>query len=331
MFSIIIPVYNSEKYLGNCIRSIVEQNFKQFEVLLINDGSTDGSADICNKWAQQDSRIKAFHQNNAGVSSARNKGIENATGDYILFVDSDDAVSPNYFASIHNAVKNNDVDLVHFRVDTYCNSMVNSSTFNFKGLLDIKTDTEIFISELKDAYVMTRAYKAKIFKDDFIRFNKSLTLWEDTDFILRVLSRVDSVYILDEPLYNYYINENSTTVKGHLTAHDDALIFLENYDNVMKNLQIHEDDLIVNYRKLLRRKMAYGHFRYICANDKRINHKRYAKFKELFANKSLKDDVLSELKNDENKFFALIYMIILRLNSPLVLNLFIKLKSAIMK
>ena len=95
IISIIIPIYNAEKYLSTCIESILSQGFEDFELLLINDGSKDNSLSICNDYAQRDSRIKVFDKPNGGVSSARNLGLDNATGEYVMFVDADDRLAPN--------------------------------------------------------------------------------------------------------------------------------------------------------------------------------------------------------------------------------------------
>ena len=98
LVSIIVPIFNAAKYLPECIESILNQNYPEFELLLIDDGSTDKSGTICDQYAHKDSRILSFHQKNAGVSAARNRGIEAARGEYVAFVDADDKVSPSYIS-----------------------------------------------------------------------------------------------------------------------------------------------------------------------------------------------------------------------------------------
>ena len=95
--SVIVPVYNVEKYLRRCVDSILTQTFTDFEVLLIDDGSTDGSGKICDEYAKKDKRVRVFHKENGGVSSARNLGLDNVRGRYVTFVDADDKISPDYF------------------------------------------------------------------------------------------------------------------------------------------------------------------------------------------------------------------------------------------
>ena len=109
--SVIVPVYNTEKYLEECIQSVLNQSFTDFELLLIDDGSTDQSGLICDKYAKKDNRIRVFHKINGGVSSARNLGLDNAKGEWITFVDSDDCLKPDYLMNLYACV-NAKVDLI---------------------------------------------------------------------------------------------------------------------------------------------------------------------------------------------------------------------------
>ncbi|MDR2755082.1 MAG: glycosyltransferase [Planctomycetaceae bacterium] len=109
--SVIVPVYNTEKYLEKCVDSIIQQSYENIEVLLIDDGSTDSCVSICDRYADQDKRVKVIHQANAGVAASRNKGIENASGEYVAFVDSDDFIRPETFAKLHEELTKNKADL----------------------------------------------------------------------------------------------------------------------------------------------------------------------------------------------------------------------------
>ena len=111
LISIIIPIYNVEKYLKKCIESVINQTYKNIEIILINDGSTDGSGKICDEYAIKDKRIKVSHNENGGVAVARNKGIKMSTGDYIVFVDSDDFISNEYCEKMLEAVLRNNADI----------------------------------------------------------------------------------------------------------------------------------------------------------------------------------------------------------------------------
>ena len=109
--SVIVPIFNGEKYLCRCIDSILYQTFDDFELILINDGSSDNCAAICNEYMEKDTRIKVIHQENRGVSAARNAGLDIANGDYISFVDSDDYVYPQYLEYLYRAIIESDADI----------------------------------------------------------------------------------------------------------------------------------------------------------------------------------------------------------------------------
>ena len=119
MISVIIPIYNSEKYLSKCISSVLEQTYKDLELILVDDGSTDNSLNICNDFAERDSRIVVVHQKNAGVSAARNNGLKNAKGDFITFVDSDDYVENDWLELLFKAIteKNAEVAVCGIKLD----------------------------------------------------------------------------------------------------------------------------------------------------------------------------------------------------------------------
>lgn len=110
--SVIIPVYNAEKYLRKCIESVLNQTFGDFELLLVDDGSPDHSGEICDEYAQKDSRVHVFHKPNGGTANARNYGLDHSQGDYVAFIDNDDYVEPTYLGDMYSAMTHYDVDLV---------------------------------------------------------------------------------------------------------------------------------------------------------------------------------------------------------------------------
>ena len=109
--SVIVPVYNSEAYLENCLNSIIQQTYQNLEIILVNDGSTDGSAAICQRYKIQDPRVKVYHKPNGGVGSSRNRALEAVTGDYILFVDNDDWLELDHIESLYHLLKKADADI----------------------------------------------------------------------------------------------------------------------------------------------------------------------------------------------------------------------------
>ena len=119
LVSIIIPVYNVEKYLAECIESVLKQTYQNIEILLIDDGSPDNSGKICDEYEEKDSRVRVIHKENGGVSSARNVGLEQANGEYITFIDSDDFVSESYIEELYIALENGNSDLAFCKYNHY--------------------------------------------------------------------------------------------------------------------------------------------------------------------------------------------------------------------
>ena len=111
LISVIVPVYNVEKFLDKCISSIVNQTYKNLEIILIDDGSTDESVQICDKWQEKDNRVRLTHKENTGVSDTRNIGLEKTTGEYICFVDSDDYIEPDYIENLYKSLTENNADI----------------------------------------------------------------------------------------------------------------------------------------------------------------------------------------------------------------------------
>ena len=117
MISIIVPIYNIEAYLEECIKSIIKQTYKELEIILVDDGSTDGSSEICDEFAAQDKRIKVIHKQNEGLVLARKNGLQYVKGDYVLFVDGDDCIALNYYETLVNALKKNESDIVRMGME----------------------------------------------------------------------------------------------------------------------------------------------------------------------------------------------------------------------
>lgn len=207
--SIIIPVYNVESYLRDCLNSIVHQHFKDFEVLLINDGSSDNSGKICDEYAANDERIRVFHKNNGGVSSARNLGLTEAKGEWICFVDSDDWIEPNTLSSI-TKIEDNEIDFVQFGF----------KQINATGKIMMQSDIPSNrITMGKDAYLNTNTYHSAIcgylIKTNTIRkyninFPETIKYGEDQAFILKALMCSHKIHIINGHFYNYRYWEGST-------------------------------------------------------------------------------------------------------------------------
>lgn len=235
-FSIIIPVYNSEKTIKRCLNSLTSQTYKNFEVLLIDDGSTDNSLNILTKYANNDSRFKVFHQKNSGPSSARNKGLDNSSGNIICFIDSDDYVIENYLEELNNKFNDNNADLVFFSYNKFNeNGIISTHTYleydndyfkNINGLSSI----DMF------GYTWIKAIKRNVIGDT--RFDNSLSLFEDEVFICNISKPSLMMSYIDKPIYNYYVDNYNSLIRK---TYDDYYLKCEKVYNAWKNMLKQQD------------------------------------------------------------------------------------------
>lgn len=203
MISIVIPIYNTEKHLHSCVDSILAQTFLDFELILINDGSKDASGKICDEYAQKDARIRVFHKENGGVASARNLGIENAIGEWITFVDSDDFIP---LGALHNLTRNNYEDLIVGGYKNHCSDKLIVATdekevidkFSFKEFLSHNINITLFRTP------WCKLFKKEIIDRENLRFDESLVFGEDTVFVTTYLLHCNSIRINNKYCYNYY-------------------------------------------------------------------------------------------------------------------------------
>jgi len=204
LISVIIPVYKAEKYLNRCVESIVNQTYKNLEVILIDDGSPDRCGEICDEWAQKDSRIIVFHKENAGPGTARNIGLANASGKYIMFVDADDAVENNFASLLLAGVEGYDFCFgAYYRV-------VNNDLSSKRVVRSMLTSDKA--SELFSNYLGIRAYVSlvnsiflkDIIDDNDIRFMDGWYAGEDVLFITNYLVYCKKVKYINKPIYTYY-------------------------------------------------------------------------------------------------------------------------------
>lgn len=210
--SVIVPVYNVESYLDRCIKSILSQTFIDYELILVDDGSSDKSGTICDLYAMKDDRIKVIHQTNGGVSRARNVGINAAIGTWICFIDSDDRVGPDLLSSLYEARQ--DTDLIisgMFRLNA-ASEIISTKTFtNALICVDemVKSEFENSIFRSKGPYC--KLYKSKIIKKNSILFPEGIHASEDFIFNLRYLSFCKKIKTIDYVGY-YYENHGGGLV-----------------------------------------------------------------------------------------------------------------------
>lgn len=208
--SIIVPVYNAEKYLNKCIKSILNQKINDFELILINDGSTDCSGEICESYAEIDDRIKVIHKENAGQAAARNLGIKLSKGDYIGFIDSDDWIHTDMYSILlkHVDVYQSDIVACNFYV------MQKDGTFKkysqYSGNMELDKDSamnEIYTNNMLSFSPCNKIYKRSLF--DKLLFTEGIIL-EDKDISYKLIFKSSKISYVGQPLYYYRYNECST-------------------------------------------------------------------------------------------------------------------------
>lgn len=220
MISIIIPVYNVDAYLSECLNSILLQTVPDYEVILIDDGSQDKSGVICDTYAQKDTRIRVIHQKNSGVSTARNNGIEQSRGEWITFIDSDDWIKPNYLANFH-LDESNDIDLVIQGLEYY--NQRNKLYFNpwsFKDCVLEKSDFQRGFSEnrlLEVGFPVGKAYRKDLIVINNLHFDTRISFHEDHIFVLDYYKLCNSVRLVNSTDYKYrcYHTNSSLSSKQH--------------------------------------------------------------------------------------------------------------------
>ena len=203
--SVIIPIYNVEEYLERCVESVVNQTYKNLEILLIDDGSPDKCYKICDDWAKKDKRIKVVHKENGGLSDARNVGIRYSTGKYLCFIDSDDCIDENYIQYMYQAIKDNcsDIAICKFRKFSDVKTLETIQDDPNVQILDnrslifklFESDNIHFIS------ACTKLYDKNIFYDLEFDIGK---LHEDEYIVHKIFAKCKTAVYVPLPLYNYY-------------------------------------------------------------------------------------------------------------------------------
>lgn len=242
MVSIIVPVYNIEKYLPHCVKSLLNQTYEDIEILLVNDGSTDGSGKLCNSLAASDRRIQVVHKENGGLSDARNAGLDKAAGDWVLFVDGDDYLAPDAVELLMKEVEK-DVDFVQFLYQqTPDTDWLPPSGQPAQS--EICTDNAVMWHRLYEmggvaASSCTKLWNRRIFQQ--IRFRKGI-LHEDEELMNRVLPGCRKVVYTQLVLYGYVMRQGSIIHSDFKPKQMDVFSIMEQRIEVLKALE--HDDLV---------------------------------------------------------------------------------------
>lgn len=318
LISVIVPVYNIEKYLPRCIDSILNQTYEKWEAIFINDGSTDNSLKILEEYKKRDERIKIIDKKNAGSGAARNDGIESSKGEYIAFLDSDDWYEKNFLEKLYNNLIENNSDVVMCNPKmTYDNISKNKkiNTYFFKNI-ELNKNPEEILGILAMPVVWNKLYKKEIIIKNEIKF-PNYSFCEDVEFLYKIFLYVDKVSKIEDDLYNYYQREDSVTKKIKEEYIEQLYQVLKNIENYIKN-NFNSSKLEIFY--LYKIQFIYSvSLTLLVRSDnneilkKKINEKNNSEIKNI--NKKL---ILTNKK-------ILIYYIIIRLNKILEISKFISL------
>lgn len=207
--SIIIPAYNVEKYIAKCLESVINQSYKELEIIVVDDGSKDKTGHIIDNYAARDDRIHAVHQQNGGLPSARNTGMKYANGDYVMFLDSDDWIEPTCCKIIISEMQKDKADLVFFEYyKEYKNKSVQMKTYSHEKLIyDRDGIQEFFLYDMRTITAWGKVYSAEILHK--CEYNESFRTAEDVEFNYRIYDRVNKAVYIQRPLLHYRILEQS--------------------------------------------------------------------------------------------------------------------------
>ena len=301
--SIIVPIYNAENYIQATVKSILNQTFSDFELILVDDGSTDNSLSICQDLSKKDERIKVVHKENGGSSSAKNVGMEHASGEYIGFVDADDTIDEDYINNLYQGVSMHQADVCVGNMAFVCmksGEIVSRRTVEMTGgfyeMLDFMKFYPKYMSNAIIGSPCNKLYRRNIIDENSIKFNVNIRNNEDTHFNYEYLAKCKSVFVSAEPFYNY-INragvESSSTkyienvFDIYVQTYKKAIAFLKDtntYDSLIKfqstyfiNLVIGALNSIVNKDKNSTKKEKKQKIEQICNHSDVVNALSIAK------------------------------------------------------
>ncbi len=249
--SIIVPIYNVEKYLNQCIDSIINQTYKNLEIILVDDGSPDNCPKICDDYQKKDNRIKVIHKQNGGLSDARNAGLEIATGDYIGFVDSDDYIAPDMYEKLLLLAESKDCEIaVCGFIKVTSKAMQNKNiALGIKVLTKEQALYELMCEETFEDYAWNKLYKKELFKETNIRYPKGMA-FEDTFTTYKLFLASNRVVVTESPLYYYRINRIGSIIYNQtirekvqkMKAYNQRLEYIN--DLTIKDIELIKDTIL---------------------------------------------------------------------------------------
>lgn len=232
LISVIVPIYNIEKYVGLCIESIINQSYKNLEIILVDDGSTDKSGQLCDLYSQKDSRIIVLHKTNGGLVSARKTGLKKSTGLYISYVDGDDWIGQGFISSLYLQLKNSDSDVVcaGYSRDLFDKSIpllnaIPTGVYEEEALDTVRSSMisyDVFFRHGITTYVWNKLFKKEVLYDSQMQVDDRITIGEDAAVTYPVLLKAKRIYITDNCSYHYRQREDSM-LKTHSAYEKDSI------------------------------------------------------------------------------------------------------------
>lgn len=286
--SVIIPMYNSEKYINKCLESLLNQTYSNLEIIVVDDGSTDSSRTIVEKISKKNDKIKYYYKKNGGVSSARNFGLKKATGYFVGFVDSDDFVEKNMFEKMVECALNDKTDLV------VCNYFDNDKKYLIDSVFDKKnTILNIIDGNEFKGFTPNKLYKMEIIIDNTIMFDEKISMCEDLLFNIEYCQFIKSSSYLKEKMYHYVVRNNSQSRSFNV----GRLTVLDSYNKILSLKFILSNKLL--YDRLINRKIRHIMSLYLSViNNKKMDKVSKYKYinklkKEWIGNTFIKSNVYS--------------------------------------
>ncbi|MBF1212161.1 glycosyltransferase [Gemella morbillorum] len=271
LISIIVPVYNVEKYLKKCVYSILNQSYKNLEVILVNDGSTDNSGKICDELSREDSRINVYHKDNGGLSDARNYGVAKANGEYVGFVDSDDYIDQYMYENLYKAIRKYNTQIAECGITrVYKNNKLRP---HYDGEeYSLVVDREGYLKEYLENRKVYGAAVCKLLSIDLAKVLKfpDGKVYEDVFYTLELLKKVDKYTLISGNYYYYYIRGNSITTKTFSSRDMDYIEIIDKIGEYTLN----------NYTKLKEKLFIRQGFAYLSIFNQIIQLNDYRQIPE---------------------------------------------------
>ena len=244
--SVIVPVFNTSQYLSECLESILNQSFGDFEIICVDDGSTDNSFEILNDYHKKDDRVKVFAQSNHGLSSARNTALKHISGDYVLFVDSDDLICEGCLDKLYSKALSDSLDMVIFKIINFDDATCELSTqpyFELKVLKKLVGENAFHYGDIKEKFFRIpvtapgKLYKKQLIED--MEFKRGL-IFEDTAFFAEVLLKVQRAAVIDEYFYLRRFRSDSI-IKSNFSKFSDVVEIYNIIEDIIKQYGKYED------------------------------------------------------------------------------------------